>query len=178
MSPEAGPEKTESASDDEDEAEQQPSIYHTLLSLYLTPQPPHAPNLEPALSLLSRHGSRLPASSTLSLIPDNLPVKDLESYFRGRVRSATSAVNEARVVTGLRATELISSQAKLLLGDGGQGGRSRRVVVTEEKLCGVCHKRLGGSVVSVLPDNGVVHYGCVGRGPREGMRAGGWGRTS
>lgn len=161
----------------EEEAEPQPSIYHTLLSLYLTPPPPHKPNLEPALALLSRHGSRLPASSTLTLIPDSLPVKDLESYFRGRLRSATSGVNEARVVSGLRATELVSSQAKLLLGEGGKGGRSRRVVVSEERLCGVCHKRLGGSVVSVLPDGGVVHYGCVGRS-REGARAGGWGRTA
>lgn len=103
-------------------------------------------------------------------------MRDLESYFRGRLRSATSAVNESRVVAGLRATELIASQARLLLGDKGVGGRSRRVVVTEERLCGVCHKRLGGSVVSVLPDDGVVHYGCVGR--REGVRAGGWGRAA
>jgi hypothetical protein len=27
----------------------------------------------------------------------------------------------------------------------------------------VCHKRLGGSVVAVLPDNSVVHYGCLAR---------------
>ncbi len=50
---------------------------------------------------------------------------------------------------------MVSAQAKLLLGDGlpgGQGGRNRRVVVGEERICGVCHKRLGGSVVSVLPE--------------------------
>ncbi|SPO05338.1 related to PHO87 protein [Cephalotrichum gorgonifer] len=176
MSQDHNPPDPESAgADGADEADPAPSIYHTLLSLYLTPHPPHTPNLPPALSLLSKHGSRLPASSTLSLIPDTLPVQDLESYFRGRVRSATSAVNASRVVAGLRATELISSQAKLLLGEAGTGtgGRGRRVVVTEERLCGVCHKRLGGSVVSVLPDNGVVHYGCVARG----QRAGGWGRA-
>ena len=39
-------------------------------------------------------------------------------------------------------------------------GRSRHVVVSEERVCGVCHKRLGRSVVSVLPDNAVVHYAC------------------
>lgn len=42
-------------------------------------------------------------------------------------------------------------------------GRSRHVVVSEERVCGVCHKRLGRSVVSVLPDNVVVHYACSKR---------------
>jgi hypothetical protein len=142
------------------------SIYHTLLSLYLSPPPPHAPALEPALDLLSKHGSRLPAASTLSLIPDTLPVRDLESYFRGRMRAANSALFETRIVAGLRATALISAQAALHLGEGaphGQAGRNRRVVVSEERNCGVCLKRLGGSVISVMPDNSVVHYGCANR---------------
>lgn len=178
-----------SAYEDPDSAP--PSIYHTLLSLYLKPPPPNKPNLAPALDLLSKHGSRLPAASTLSLIPDGLPIADLESYFRGRIRAANSAVNESRVVAGLRQTELVASQALLLLGDGvpgGQGGRNRRVVISDERVCGVCHKRLGGSVVAVLPDNTVVHYGCLGRVPSvaggsasaqrtESSRAGAWGRT-
>ncbi|KAI9797654.1 MAG: Vacuolar morphogenesis protein 6 [Candelina submexicana] len=150
----ASPNRTRRVSTtDPDEA--QPSIYHTLLSLYLTPPPPNKPNWGPALSLLSRHGARLPASSTLDLIPSTLPVKDLESYFRGRIRSANSIVSEGRVVVGLRKSEVVRAQATLLLGDGlpgAQGGRNRRVVVGEERVCGVCHKRLGGSVVSVLPE--------------------------
>ncbi|KAI1174247.1 AvaB protein [Nemania sp. FL0916] len=170
---------------DQEDADGTTSIYHTLLSLYLTPPPPHQPTLEPALSLLSRHGSRLPAASTLSLIPDTLPVGDLASYFRGQIRAANSVVSETRIVEALRKTQLVGTQALLLLGDGigggGQGGRSRRVVIAEERVCGVCHKRLGNSVVAVLPDNSVVHYGCLGRGQnanrlRGDRIAGSWGR--
>ncbi|KAM3076154.1 Vacuolar morphogenesis protein 6 [Clarireedia jacksonii] len=157
-----------------------PSIYHTLLSLYLKPPPPHRPNWPPALDLLSKHGSRLPASSTLDLIPEKLPVAELESYFRGRIRAANSIVSESRIVTGLRKSEVVSAQATLLLGDGlpgGHGGRNRRVVVSEERVCGVCHKRLGGSVIAVLPDSSVVHYGCLGRanGQRPASAKGSWG---
>ncbi|KAK4153895.1 hypothetical protein C8A00DRAFT_43272 [Chaetomidium leptoderma] len=132
---------------------EKPSIYHTLLSLYLKPPPEYSPNLEPALDLLSKHGSRLPATSTLSLVPDSLPVAQLESYFGGRMRSANSAVNETRVLAGLRKTALFASQSLLFLGDGGGGGgqgggggggRNRRVVIGEERVCGVCHKRIGG----------------------------------
>jgi tetratricopeptide (TPR) repeat protein len=165
-----------------------PSIYHTLLSLYLTPPQPHTPNWPPALDLLSKHGSRLPASSTLNLIPTTIPVAELESYFQGRIRAANSIVNEARIVAGLRKSEVVSSQASLLLGEGtpgGKGGRNRRVVVSEERVCGVCHKRLGGSVIAVLPDNEVVHYGCLNRangrlaggGGMESLRAGSWSRS-
>ncbi|RYP74531.1 hypothetical protein DL771_003005 [Monosporascus sp. 5C6A] len=177
------PQIPETAGTDQDDPDATPSIYHTLLSLYLTPPSPHKPNLEPALSLLSRHGSRLPAASTLSLIPDDLPVADLTSYFRGRIRAANSAVAESRVVEGLRRTQLVNMQALLLLGDGvpgGQGGRNRRVLISEERVCGVCHKRLGNSVIAVRPDNSVVHYGCQARGRStsgtHGSIAGAWGR--
>jgi hypothetical protein len=88
-------------------------------------------------------------------------------------------VNESRIVTGLRKTEVVSAQAELLLGEA---GRNRRVVVQEDRVCGVCHKRLGGSVVAVLPDNSVVHYGCLGRagakrtssGGMEALRSAAW----
>ena len=175
------PRKPGTAAADSDE--EAPTIYHTLLSLYLTPPPPHSSNWPPALDLLSKHGSRLPASSTLNLIPGTLPVSELESYFRGRIRAANSVVNEARVVAGLRKSEVVAAQAGLLLGDGtpgGKGGRNRRVVVSDERVCGVCHKRLGGSVIAVLADNEVVHYGCLNRtnrrlsGGMESLRAASW----
>ncbi|OTA01860.1 hypothetical protein A9Z42_0021860 [Trichoderma parareesei] len=164
------------------------SVYHTLLSLYLQPPPPHKPNLEPALDLLSKHGSRLPATSTLGLIPNDLPVSSLEAYFRGRIRAANSLVNESRIVAGLRKAEGISVAAELQLGDGkpgGQGGRNRHVIITDERHCVVCHKklaggmRMGGSVIAVLTDNTVVHYGCLSRATgskADGLRKPSWGR--
>ncbi|KAG9248610.1 vacuolar morphogenesis protein-like protein AvaB [Calycina marina] len=160
------------------------SIYHILLALYLKPPPPYQPNWAPALSLLSKHGSRLPAISTLNLIPKALPIAELESYFRGRIRSANSIMNEARIEVELRKGEVVNAQAELLLGEGpspvgggnlsGKGGRGRRVVVGEDRVCGICHKRLGGSVVAVLPGNEVVHYGCMGRN-KGGVKTGNWG---
>jgi hypothetical protein len=96
----------------------------------------------------------MPASSTLDLIPEILPIKKLESYFRGRIRSANTTVNEGRVVAGLRNSLAFSEEAKLRLGDSnpaGNGGRNRRVVITEDRVCGVCYKRFGGSAIKVLP---------------------------
>jgi hypothetical protein len=177
---------SESKAAEEESADTETSIYHTLLSLYLAPPPGESTKLDQALELLSRHGSRLSADSTLSLIPDSTPVAQLESYFRGRMRSSNSVVNETKIVAGLRRIESMSTQARLLLGDGipgGQGGRNRRVIVSDERVCGVCHKRLGRSVISVMPDNSVVHYGCIARarsgahGSLINAQVGEWGRS-
>lgn len=131
------------------------SIYHTLLSLYLSPPPPNKPQWGPALNILAKHGARMPASSTLNLIPEVLPVKELEAYFRGRIRSANTIVNEGRIVAGLRSTLAFAEEAKLRLGagvPGGNAGRNRRVIITEDRVCGVCYKRFGGSAIKVLPE--------------------------
>ncbi|KAI4226221.1 MAG: hypothetical protein LQ349_006918 [Xanthoria aureola] len=139
------------------------SIYHNLLSLYLSPPPPHKPQWGPALQILAKHGARMPASSTLDLIPEILPIKDLESYFRGRIRSANTTINESRVTSALRSSLVFSEEAKLRLGDGvpgGNRGRNRHVLISDNRVCGVCYKRFGGSAIKVLPNNSVVHYGC------------------
>ncbi|KAJ5414724.1 hypothetical protein N7509_001351 [Penicillium cosmopolitanum] len=137
-----------------EEQDQEDTIYLTLLSLYLTPPHSHEVQNGPALAILAKHGSRLPADAALSLIPAELEVRELEFYFKGRMRAANSVFNEARIVAQLRKTRDMQIQAQLALGDGVRGGgtRARHVTVTEERICGVCHKRLGGSVINVFPD--------------------------
>ena len=137
---------------DQDDAK--PSIYHALLSLYLSPPYPHKPQLGPALELLAKHGARMPASSTLELLPETLPIKDLEAYFQGRVRAANTIMHESRISAGMRNVISTAEDGRLRFGDEtsrGKGGRNRRVVITEDKVCGVCYKRFGGSAIKVLP---------------------------
>jgi Vam6/Vps39-like protein vacuolar protein sorting-associated protein 39 len=145
-----------------------PSIYHTLLAIYLNPPPPHKPQLEPALHLLSVHGSRLPASQTLALIPPNLSIATLESYFQGRIRAAVSIMSEERIAAQLRAVRQSGVEENLI------DEKNRCVVVGKDRLCPVCMKRFGNSAVRVYPDGKVVHYGCFNRGQQSpGL---GWGR--
>ncbi|KAJ6161054.1 hypothetical protein N7470_004450 [Penicillium chermesinum] len=130
------------------------SIYLTLLSLYLSPPHGHPVQNGPALAVLAKHGSRLPADAALGLIPASLPVQELEFYFKGRMRAANSVFNEARIVANLRKTRSMQAEVQLALGENVRGGgtRARHVTVTEERVCGVCHKRLGGSVINVFPE--------------------------
>lgn len=162
----------------------EPSIYHILLALYLTPPPPHKPNWPPALELVSKHGARLPASTTLDLIPPTLPVRDLQSYFFGRIRAANSSLNSERIVAQLQGVKKAAVEAAVVLGENKgtgrvePGGLNRRVVVDQDRHCAVCHKRFGRSAIRVYPDNSVVHSGCqrgsVGKAEKGGDGSTGW----
>lgn len=136
-----------------DPVDEQPSVYQILLNLYLNPPKGEKAMWGPAIELMARHGPRLPATSTLELIPEDLLVKELEFYFRGRIRNANSIMNDSMVTSGLRKVEAVRIQAALLLGEGTKtGGRGRKVRIDEDRVCGVCYKRLGGSVISVFPE--------------------------
>ncbi|KAI6847384.1 hypothetical protein KC332_g2305 [Hortaea werneckii] len=154
------------------------NIFATLLGLYLKPPQNEEKRWPQALDLLSRHGARLPASSTLDLMPDDLAVNQMQNYFQGRMRHTTSLLRTEQIVKGLESVRRANTERKCLLGDdkfadmGVKGGRNRRVRITEEDLCKVCHKRFGASAVRVYPDNTVVHYGCAGKKSGEDGRLG------
>ncbi|GMF69937.1 unnamed protein product [Aspergillus oryzae] len=136
------------------DSDDKPSIHLTLLSLYLTPPHGYERRYGPALEILAKHGSRLPPSSALELIPESLPVKELDFYFKGRMRAATSALNESRIVASLQKAQNFKTEAQLMVGEGtdGKSCRMRHVTITEERICGICHKRIGGSVINVFPE--------------------------
>lgn len=82
-------------------------------------------------------------------------MKELEYYFTRRMRTSTAIVRQNKIVAGLRKVQNFAAQENLLLGDGligGNAGRNRNVTISEGRVCRVCHKRLGGSVISVFPE--------------------------
>lgn len=151
-----------------EESSTKPNTFAILLGLYLRPTPGEEKRWPQALELLSKHGARLPASSTLDLMPDDLAVKELQDYFRGRIRNATSILREEQIVCNLEGVRRANTERLLALGPDGipndkPCGKNRRVRIGEDDHCKVCHKRFGASAVRVYPDNQVIHYGCIGR---------------
>lgn len=130
------------------------SVYHILLSLYLRPPASNPTQIQPALDLLSRHGARLDASEALSLIPEETKVRELEAYFQRRIRAANTKVSESMIASQLWRAESLKVEEKL------SRKRGLSAVVGETRVCPICHKRLGRSVISVMPNGSAVHYGC------------------
>ena len=158
-----------------------PNTYATLLGLYLRPPGGEEKRWPQALDLLSRHGARLPASSTLEMMPDSLPLNQLQDYFRGRIRHSTALLRQEKMQRSLEEGRRVNAERHLLLGKdedvekGKVGGRMRRVRIGEDDHCRVCQRRFGASAVRVWPDGRVGHYGCVGRMERETGATGGGG---
>lgn len=137
-------------------------VFHTLLTLYLLAKPTL---LIPALDILAKHSPRLDAAKALSLIPSEIPVENLQSFFTKHIRKETSAINEGRIVTELRKVELLRVESRAMR------LRGNKAIVREETVCLYCHKRLGQSVVAVIPEynpfcfadysGSMTHYSCL-----------------
>ncbi|TGZ85342.1 hypothetical protein EX30DRAFT_357185 [Ascodesmis nigricans] len=141
------------------------SVFHILLSLYLEPPVEYDTRdefdrrqlLEQALTVLSHHGVRLDPSESLKLVPEKVQMVKLVGYFEKRMRAAREEVATGMVRRGLEEVRRGEVRERLMVG---KEGRARSCVVKEESACGVCHKRLGGSVLVWLPSGQLVHYGC------------------
>ena len=118
-------------------------VFHTLLTIYLLAKPTL---LLPALGILAKHSPRLDAAKALTQIPIEIPIGQLESFFTKHIRKESTALNEARIVSELRKIELLRMESRAMR------LRSNKVIVQEETVCPYCHKRLGQSVIAVIPE--------------------------
>ncbi|KAH9856486.1 hypothetical protein C2E23DRAFT_865919 [Lenzites betulinus] len=131
-------------------------VFLTLLRTYLVPSGPAAPPaaalLPAALDLISRHSPRLDPVATLQLLPPLVTAQDVRAFLLEALRAPRF---DARVVRNVhRAREEQVARRLMVL-------QSKRVRITDSRICPQCHKRLGGSVIAVhAPHGEVTHYQC------------------
>ncbi|KIK98408.1 hypothetical protein PAXRUDRAFT_823887 [Paxillus rubicundulus Ve08.2h10] len=128
-------------------------IFLTLLKLYLRPTIPDPPDLlTPALSLIARHRTRLDPIETLQLLPPFVSAQDVKPFLAQALRAP---VFDNAVVREVNKARHEGVERKLMVLE------SRRVKVTDSRICPQCHKRLGNSVIAVhAPRGEVTHYQC------------------
>lgn len=129
------------------------NVFLTLLRLYLRPSVKTETDLlHPALDLISRHSTRLDAAETLKLLP---PLVTTQSVTKFLVESLRAPLFDTRVTRGIGKARNDQVSRKLA------ALQSRRVKVTDSRLCPQCHKRIGNSVIAVhTPHGEVTHYQC------------------
>jgi tetratricopeptide (TPR) repeat protein len=131
-----------------------PDIYLTLLKVYLQPTGSESPLLEPALELLSRHGSHINASEALRMLPASTKMDKLYPFFEKYVRESNRQHNMNLIVKNLWNAQKLQTEEQLVY------YRSRSVKITEDRMCPQCNKRILNSVFAVFPNGVVVHYSC------------------
>ncbi|TFK27815.1 hypothetical protein FA15DRAFT_666044 [Coprinopsis marcescibilis] len=130
-------------------------IYLTLLRIYLRPTSQAASKvdlLKPALALISRHSPRLDSVETLQLLPPLVTAHDVKEFLVDALRVP---VFDTRVIGQISKARNDHLARKLV------GLQTRRVKVTDTRICPQCHKRIGNSVIAVHSPHGeVTHYQC------------------
>ena len=130
-------------------------VFLLLLRIYLRPKNGAKAQLEAALGLIGRHGSRIDSVAALELLPPLVSLGTVESFASKALRQAEARRNEQILlhqVARERALQVNETLAKL---------HSRRVKVTDTRTCPRCMKRLGNSVIAVTAQGAVLHYGCA-----------------
>ncbi|XAO26749.1 hypothetical protein I312_105589 [Cryptococcus bacillisporus CA1280] len=144
------------------------NVFLLLLQLYLRPPPPSpsksksgsksgsgSTHLPPALSLISKHSTSLPASSVLDLLPPLVSISDVRPFFINTLREEHRRKLEGRVVRQLGKGRKEEVEGMLM------GLEVKRVRVTDQRICPQCHKRLGMSAIAVhAPRGEVTHLHC------------------
>lgn len=129
---------------------------HSLITLYLAPPLKNeTQRLDLALTLLSSQGSRMSVVKIINKLPDTTSIQQIAPFLTSQVRSLKKIENTVELQANLAKVNLVKTQEKLLVAQN-----KCTVTITNTKTCKVCFKRLGLSVISVFPENVVVHYGC------------------
>ncbi|UZJ55892.1 hypothetical protein CBS101457_005212 [Exobasidium rhododendri] len=137
------------------------SVFLILLRIYLKPKTVEGRGedaqveLEAAIGLISRHGSRIDSVAALELLPPLVSLHTVEQFASKALRKAEAKRNEMVLlhhVAKERALQVNENLVKL---------HSRRVKVTDTRTCPRCMKRLGSSVIAVNAKGAVMHYGCA-----------------
>ncbi|KAG4304020.1 hypothetical protein PORY_002543 [Pneumocystis oryctolagi] len=129
-------------------------IYLILLNILL--KPPHGQEIQlsRAFELLSQYKSHINIETIISNLPLDIKISDLKLYLKGTIQNRVTDIMNGKIICSLQIASLIQYQNKLV------DACNKRYIITPEKTCQSCHKRLGQSVLAILPNDFIVHYGC------------------
>jgi len=125
-------------------------IFLSLLRIYLHSGSSNL--LRPALELISRHSPRLDTVETLNLLPPMVTAQDLSAFMCEALRKPVFDTHVIREIWKSRSDQVSAALIEL---------QTKRVKITDSRICPQCHKRIGGSAIAVhTPRGEVTHYTC------------------
>ncbi|KAF9941848.1 Vacuolar morphogenesis protein 6, partial [Modicella reniformis] len=120
-----------------DSADSSKNVYLMLLKVYLNPPSPEKPMLDPALGILTRHGTNIDPIAVLRMLPPMTRVDQLYKFFEKSIRESNKTKHMDMIVRNLLKAEQLQTQEQLSF------YRSRCVRITEDRMCPKCNKRIG-----------------------------------
>ncbi|XP_035529711.1 vam6/Vps39-like protein isoform X2 [Morone saxatilis] len=141
-------------------------VYLSLLRMYLSPPDVHClgpitmelsepqANLQAALHVLELHHSKLNTTKAINLLPANTQIREIRVFLESVLEEKAQRKRCNQVLKSLLQAEFLRVQEERIF------HQQVKCVITEEKTCRVCKKKIGNSAFARYPNGVVVHYFC------------------
>ncbi|XP_043119508.1 vam6/Vps39-like protein [Puntigrus tetrazona] len=141
-------------------------VYLSLLRMYLSPPDVHflgpikmelcepQANLQAALNVLQLHHSKLNTTKAINLLPANTQIREIQVFLESVLEEKAGRKRFDQVLKSLLQAEFLRVQEERIF------HQQVKCVVTDEKTCRVCKKKIGNSAFARYPNGVVVHYFC------------------
>uniref|UniRef100_A0AAY4AFE2 CNH domain-containing protein n=1 Tax=Denticeps clupeoides TaxID=299321 RepID=A0AAY4AFE2_9TELE len=141
-------------------------VYLSLLRMYLSPPDAHClgpikmelsepqANLQAALHVLELHHSKLNTTKAINLLPANTQIREIRVFLESVLEENAQRKRCDQVLKSLLQAEFLRVQEERIF------HQQVKCVITEEKTCRVCKKKIGNSAFARYPNGVVVHYFC------------------
>jgi tetratricopeptide (TPR) repeat protein len=107
-----------------------------------------------ALALLEEHANQIDTARALELLPPTTRVRDIVVFLENVLEDRATMKRSAQVLRSLLYAEHLQVQEQRMF------YQKIKCIITEEKMCRVCKKRIGNSAFARYPNGVVVHYYC------------------
>lgn len=141
-------------------------VYLSLLRMYLSPPDVHClgpiqmelsepeANLQAALQVLELHHTKLNTTKAINLLPANTQIREIRVFLESVLEEKAQRKRCNQVLKSLLQAEFLRVQEDRIF------HQQVKCVITEEKTCRVCKKKIGNSAFARYPNGVVVHYFC------------------
>nr|XP_002129290.2 vam6/Vps39-like protein [Ciona intestinalis] len=137
-------------------------IFIHLLKMYLQPksttdkqfQFTPTMNLHAALRVMYEHSNKMEPAKALELLPDDVIVSNIQVFIKKVLENQTEKKHKAQVLNSLMVSESHQVHEQRIFHE------SNKCVITEDRACRVCRKKIGVSAFARFPNDVVLHYFC------------------
>jgi len=135
-------------------------LFQHLFKIYLSPPPNEYKSTGPstipplALDFINKFSHEMDPMKVLELIPSTMCVQTISSYLSKIIRNNLQRHREGQIIKNLRKSESLQTKCQLI------AANTSYTRIVPDKLCPVCHKRIGDKIFALFPNGEVVHFKC------------------
>ena len=128
-------------------------MYLELLRVYLYPPADSERMVDPALDLLTKSYDKIDPGKALELLPVDIDVKKVYPFIESVLRRHTRQFHDNQIRKNLLKSEQLQVQEQRI------HYQSRRAVITADKMCPVCNKRIGNRSEKFFIETSAINFG-------------------